>query len=207
MSCIYTYMCISSQSRSRHPSSCSLSATVMTVPKVGNLCLRILGYLMCMNFMIFLFILSTTVVSPKSSPREVFPAVTIWSAQLLMRTKKQSKEMPQWTPCRCSHSWKISKDSATRIFFDEATAGVCVCVLLCFISHCRSGARCHRQRLQNCSSSCAMMTTRLSLVHLIPPPPTHTHTGPACSPATFPPRIVRHSSDPWEKNAFWRGKS
>ena len=44
---IYTYTYIYSESIST--SSCSLSATVMTLPKVGNLCLRMQGYLWCMR--------------------------------------------------------------------------------------------------------------------------------------------------------------
>jgi len=70
--CKSTYVC-SIQGHSTP--SCSLSATVMTASKVVNPRLRIQGYLQCKKFMKFGFILSITVLSTKSSPRDEFPMV------------------------------------------------------------------------------------------------------------------------------------
>ena len=53
ISCIYIYIYTYIYSQSISKSSCSLSATVMIfkLPKVGNLCLGIQGYLRCMSML------------------------------------------------------------------------------------------------------------------------------------------------------------
>jgi len=67
----------------------------------------------------------------------------------------------------------------------------------------KSQAAAAKLRLQK---SCVMMTTRLSLVHLIPNPPPFSLLGPHVRQPRFPPRIVRHSFDTWLTNDVLTGE-
>ena len=184
MSCIYLYMCIFSQSRSQHH---LVSATVMTVPKVGNLCVTMLGYLRCMNFMIFLVHSEYCGLVHKIVNKiSVSSGVNLVGTTVNALAETRRKIHPNGPLAGCSHFWKISKKRAIQIFIDE----VCFQDRTHFHHPLLMPGQGGWQRLQK-GARCRW-TTRLSLVH---PLISHHHLGPHVRQARFPLRIIRHDTE------------